>query len=410
MTRLCVYYQKIKIMDMQNKVPDYIKLLIKFHEGEISDEEKNLLDTWVDASPRNRQLFELLHESSRMRDNLKQMYTYDQQRVWRAICEADRRRSRRRLYRFLPRYAAVGVVLIAAALFLLTDKTAENRTDNHLFSTVITPGSRHAFLQLSDGNVIELGGERVHQQLTEKDNTRIDVRDDVVLFDADASSVSLPLYNTVSVPAGGEMALVLSDGSRVWLNAESSIRFPTKFSGDTREVTITGEAYFEVMHDVEHPFVVMTNGQRVTVLGTSFNLSAYDNDDNIKTTLVTGLVKLEAGGSEVRLLPGQQAQFIPSTGEVSLRTVDAHSYMAWTQGAFVFFDESIDSICRMLARWYQVNIDASAPGLEKLYYSGVIQREDTFNRIADLLASTDELLFVERGDTIVVLPRQKESL
>jgi ferric-dicitrate binding protein FerR (iron transport regulator) len=394
---------------MHDKVPDYLKLLIKYHEGELSGEEKEMLEAWAKASPRDRQLFELLRESSGARADLARMHAYDQRGAWKAIRAADRRRSRRRLYRLLSRYAAAGAVLVAATLFLLTGRSAGDGAGNHSFSATIAPGSRHAFLQLSDGNVIELGGERARRQLTEKDSTRIDVRDDVVTFDAGAGSAGLPLYNVVSVPAGGEMALVLSDGSRVWLNAGSSIRFPTRFPGDTREVAITGEAYFEVARDVERPFVVMARGQRLTVLGTSFNVSAYDDDDDIKTTLVTGLVKLEAGGGETQLLPGQQARFVPSTGEVSTRAVDARSCTAWTRGAFVFFDEPVGSICRMLARWYNVDIDASAPGLEKLYYSGVIQREESFNRIADLLASTDELLFVERGETIVVLPGRKES-
>jgi ferric-dicitrate binding protein FerR (iron transport regulator) len=168
-------------------------------------------------------------------------------------------------------------------------------------------------------------------------------------------------------------------------------------------VTLDGEGYFEIARDEARPFIVQTRTQRVRVLGTSFNISAHEEDGEIRTTLVTGSVEVEAGDRAWHLTPGRQSRFVTATGEISFHAVDARAYSAWTCGAFVFFDDSISAICRILSRWYGVAIDASSPGLDRLRYSGVIQREETFNEIAALLSSTGEMTFSERADGTIVV-------
>ncbi|MDR0543797.1 MAG: FecR domain-containing protein [Odoribacteraceae bacterium] len=381
---------------------DIDRLLVDYRDGNLSREAREELRAWAKLSPANRQLLELLDDASGTREELAEIYEHDKEGAWKKIQAAAHARDRRRFRRFATRGIAAAVLLAAIGLLLLT-RDGENREG--LFSGVIAPGSSRAYLRLSDGSEIGIGGAEGVMRLSERDCTRIEAREEVIVFDADESRGCTPVQSEIIVPQGGEFSLVLSDGSRVWLNSGSSIRFPSRFSRDAREVSLSGEAYFEVSPDAGRPFAVEVRGERVTVLGTSFNISAYDDDEKVITTLVTGSILLETGKERLRLLPGQQARLAPSTGKISLHEVDATAYIAWTRGAFVFFDESVAGICRILSRWYRVEIDATAPGLEALRYSGIIKREETFNKVAEFLDDTDEIIFVERAGKVIVLPK-----
>ena len=381
---------------------DIDRLLVDYRDGNLSREAREELYAWAELSPANCRLLELLDDASGTREELAEMYEHDKEGAWKKIQAAAHARDRRRFRRFATRGIAAAVLLAAIGLLLLT-RDGENREG--LFSGVIAPGYSRAYLRLSDGSEIGLGGAEGVMRLSERDCTRIEAREEVVVFDADESRDGAPVQSEIIVPRGGEFSLVLSDGSRVWLNSGSSIRFPSRFPRDAREVSLSGEAYFEVSPDAGRPFAVEVRGERVTVLGTSFNISAYDDDEKVITTLVTGSILLETGKERLQLLPGQQARLAPSTGEISLHEVDATAYIAWTRGAFVFFDESVAGICRILSRWYGVEIDASAPGLEALRYSGIIKREETFNKVAEFLDDTDEIIFVERAGKVIVLPK-----
>ena len=188
----------------------------------------------------------------------------------------------------------------------------------------------------------------------------------------------------------------------MWLNAESEITFPTQFSDSIREVHLRGEAYFEVHSDASHPFVVRTDLLSVRVLGTSFNLATYDDDPTVETTLISGSLKVIRDNVETLLRPGMQARLDKASNAMTTHEVYAESYAAWAHRMFSFFNEPIPSICRKLARWYDVEIDASDPGLNDILYSGMIERAETLNDIAELFSATNELIFREREGRIII--------
>jgi ferric-dicitrate binding protein FerR (iron transport regulator) len=197
-------------------------------------------------------------------------------------------------------------------------------------------------------------------------------------------------YNTVATPRGGQYQLVLPDGSKVWLNAASSIRYPTVFNGTERQVDITGEAYFEVasLHmgngDKKMPFIVNANGTKVQVLGTHFNVMAYDDEGSIKTTLLEGSVKITQGAQSSLLTPGHQAQVNRASGHLSESEVNTDLAVAWKDGYFYFDRDDIKTIMRQVARWYSLDIAYEGKVSEDLF-SGKIERRLPLSGILHLL-------------------------
>jgi len=382
--------------------PEELDLLLSFYaSGEISKEGELRLAKWASESEENGRIMELLDSHSPMGSDIILLDTYQKDKVWKGIIQADRTRTKKRNFRRIVRYSLAACLLVSVAmgaLFLL--KTEDQPAENNL-SVVIEPGNRSALLQLSDGRILEIDGNS-SRQIHEADQTLIDIDGEKAVFLPSGQTTSQEItISTLQVPAGKEFSLVLSDGTQVWLNSGSCLTFPTVFGGDVRAVELSGEAYFEVSKDADKPFVVTCGQQTITVLGTSFNLSAYDEDSLIETTLLSGSVKLQAPFGERVLFPGQQLRFDRKDGSVSICTVNAELYSAWTKGMFVFFDEPVSSICRKLSRWYEVEIEASDPALDDVRYSGMIDRNSTFNKIADLMASTNEVFFVEKNGKVI---------
>lgn len=208
-------------------------------------------------------------------------------------------------------------------------------------------GVRRAVLELSSGEQVLLA-DSVRTELSER-NVRIEINGDEISYTASEKSgkQAEEAYNTIRVPLGGEYSLTLGDGTRAWLNAGSSITYPLHF-GSRRCVTVTGEVFFEVAPDSRHPFVVSVSGVELTVLGTSFNVMAYDDEPSVETTLVTGSLRVAAEGEETLLSPGLQAGFDKSGGGLTVRKADVEACTMWRRGLLVFYDEPLRSICRKL--------------------------------------------------------------
>lgn len=376
-------------------------LLSAYKEGNLDPSGRLKLELWADESEENRVLFDLLSGSSPMTEQMKTLYSYDDERVWRNIRREAAHSRRKRVFRALVRSCAAAVLLLGFVWG--ADRVYERYEQRDALVSVIEPGRTMAVLELSSGMKVALT-DRAEQRITETDKTQIVVNPESATFtqSPEPAKVAEPLINRVIVPKGGEYKLELSDGTKVWLNSESEIAFPTQFTGDTRTVELQGEAYFEVRSDAAHPFVVKTDLLAVRVLGTSFNLMTYRNDPTVETTLITGSLQVIRDDVETLLEPGMQARLDKRSNTLTTRPVYAEGYAAWARQMFVFFNEPISSICRKLARWYDVEIDASAPELDQMLYSGMIQRAETFNKIADLISATDELIFRERDGKIVV--------
>ncbi len=265
----------------------------------------------------------------------------------------------------------------------------------------VMPGRPKAHLVMGDGKAVELD-ETSELGLEEKDGTRIGQSKGQLVYDAVAGPSSETIYNTITTPRGGEYQVVLPDGSKVWMNAGSSLRFPTRFSGPDRTVQLTGEAYFEVAQQAARPFMVqVANGGKIAVLGTSFNIMAYEDERAIHTTLVTGKVKvISPSGKDVLLAPSQQAILSRESGTIKVGEADVDKAIAWKGGMFEFNDDDISTVMRQLARWYDVEVKFSGPVPDK-HYTGSFRKQSTLQQALHIL-KTAGIRFSIEGRQILV--------
>lgn len=265
----------------------------------------------------------------------------------------------------------------------------------------VLPGKTTAQLVLGDGTAVQLD-EHVQQGLQEKDGTRIGRSKGQLTYDAAANTAEETIYNTLTTPRGGEYKVILPDGSQVWMNAGSSLRFPTRFSGTERTVYLNGEAYFDIAPKAAQPFFVETkNGMKVAVLGTGFNIMAYEDESAVNTTLVSGKVKvISADGKNVTLAPAQTASLSRGNGQLNVAAADISKVTAWKEGMFEFDDDDISTVMRQLARWYDVEVKFSGPVPDK-HYTGSIRRQSTLSQALRIL-KTAGIGFKIEGRQIVV--------
>lgn len=307
----------------------------------------------------------------------------------------------RHLYRW--RVAAAVVLLIAggAAWYQFGSRHTPSTTGVQLAQQDVLPGTSKARLLLGDGTAIPLDAIP-GTGLEEKDGTHINKDSGKLVYNVAGNSGNEVTFNTLSTPRGGEYQLVLPDGTKVWLNAASSLRFPTKFTGNDRTVYLTGEAYFDVAQNAAQPFhVQLKNGLKVGVLGTAFNIMAYDDEDVLNTTLVTGKIKVaQPNGNSVLLAPSQQAVLPKGSQQLEVSEADIDKTIAWKTGMFEFDDDDITTVMRQLARWYDVNVKFNGPVPDK-HYTGSIRKQSTLSQALHIL-KTAGIQYTIAGKEIIV--------
>lgn len=265
------------------------------------------------------------------------------------------------------------------------------------------PGGNKAVLTLANGSKIDLNDVKNGVLANQGQTVLKKDKDGRIIYEAPVgkSVDSSAIFNTITIPRGGQFQVVLSDGSKVWLNSASSITFPAAFSKTERKVTITGEVYFEVAKNKAKPFRVITGEQTLEVLGTHFDINAYTDEDALKTTLVEGSVKITAGTRSVVLKPEQQASvWAGKAGKIKVTTVDTENVLAWTTGNFQFEKAEIPSIMREAARWYDVDIKYEGE-IPKRRFTGSISRSVNLSELLKMLKYTGVNFKIE-GKTIVV--------
>lgn len=282
-----------------------------------------------------------------------------------------------------------------------------------LYKNDVKPGGNKAILTLSNGAEIVLD-DASKGTLASQGNTAVLMLEGNRLvynpLDTTESNTKTAIYNTLSTPRGGQYSVTLPDGTNVWLNSSTTLKFPIAFAGNERRVEVTGEAYFEVSKDTTLPFLVKAGNQEIKVLGTHFNISAYSGDKVIKTTLLEGSVQVLITGSTepeflsipITLQPGQQSQFCENR-ELSIVTADLEEAIAWKNGLFIFNDENIESIMLKIARWYDINVVYNIDP-EDMVFTGKISRSQNVSEILALLELTGSIHFKIEEKTITVLP------
>ena len=266
----------------------------------------------------------------------------------------------------------------------------------------IVPGVK-AELILSTGERVVLNQQRVSIEGVNETGIQNDSVTGLNYTTAKVQGEEL-VYNTMRIPVGGFYQLALSDGSKVWLNSMTELRFPVAFTGEERKVYLTGEAYFEVAPDSKHPFIVVTEeGMEVKVYGTEFNMSTYQHGV-VQTVLVSGKVgiRVNATGKEVMLAPKQMAEYSEKTGMVRVEEADPYRYIAWKDGEFVFERETSEEIMERLGRWYDVKVFYENESLKQKRFTGVISRYENIEQVFRLIEGPATLRFEVKGNVVTV--------
>lgn len=394
---------------------EHIRILLrrfadnKASETEIS-EMLNLLRTEAGDKTLEAFIMELRGEAT---DHLESVVNWEM--VWNNIQMKIKPAIFRKLVWTRVAAAAVIVLLLSVGGYFYFNKnqnqTAKTETLPKRFKNDIAPGGNKAILTLADGAQIVLD-TTAKGIVTQQGNTKIiKVDSGQLTYNSLNGKPGEILYNTISTPRGGQYQVVLSDGSKVWLNAASSLKYPTAFTGKERIVELTGEGYFEVVHNAAQPFAVSVNGMEVHDIGTAFNINAYTDEPVIKTTLISGSVKvtdLKTQNSKL-LEPGQQAVVSLSGGEdhnskeIIVNAADVDQAIAWKNGKFQFGEGAdIASIMRQIARWYDVDVEYR--GNVKGHIGGSISRNVNASKVFDMLEMTGGVKFKIEGKKVIVMP------
>jgi ferric-dicitrate binding protein FerR (iron transport regulator) len=268
---------------------------------------------------------------------------------------------------------------------------------------VAVPGSNKAVLILGNGSSVVL--DSVHNGILAKQgNMAILKLNGRLSYKEQGEKKGVIMYNTIITPRGGQYQVILPDGSKVWLNAASSLRFPTRFTGTQRSVELTGEGYFEVAKNQDMPFKVSVDGMEVNVLGTHFNIMAYRDEPAIRTTLLEGAVAVLEGGQRVLLKPGQQASIVPGAiGDIKVSMADTQAATAWKEGLFLFRNTDIRAVLREIDKWYDTKVIYK--GHVSAYLNGMISRNTDLSKVLHMLEVTSDIDFIIQGQTIIVKPK-----
>ena len=371
-------------------------IIVKSVLGTLTEEENFVLEGWLQENDRNKVLYQKLSSAVELKYKYEQYEGVD-------VAEAFRRNQRRlrqdvpnRMMKKLLPYAATVLLLFSGAFCFLMNRSGEVREE---VPVALSAGGKYAELILANGQKVDLH-EGMEIKLRER-NSNIQVKGNVVYYHKKKDSVMVEEYNMIRTPLGGEFSLTLADGTKVWLNAMSELRYPVAFGGDTREVELKGEAYFEVTKDEEHPFVVRTHLGEVTVLGTAFNLNAYRDASVCYTTLVYGKVSFSTPEDKtITLLPGEQA--VISASELSKRSVNVDEYVGWVNGVYSFNNRTLGEIMQTFERWYDIQVYYETPDLRDIAYSGSVERYRAINTFLDALELTGDIYYKINGKRILI--------
>jgi ferric-dicitrate binding protein FerR (iron transport regulator) len=309
--------------------------------------------------------------------------------------------------------AAIVILILGSSVYYILNKktmpqVVQNKPVHKQLKNDVAPGYKGAVLTLSNGQQIFLDSAG-NGMLAAQGSTNILKQNGKIVYNKQNISKSEVLYNTMATPRGRQYSLVLADGSKVWLNAASSITFPTAFTGNERRVQITGEAYFEVAKDPTKPFTVSISSSsakldeaEVKVLGTHFNIKAYDDEPDIKTTLLEGAVRITKQNVDALLKPGQEV-ILDDHGDFKVAKANVEEAVAWKDGLFEFNNADIKSIMRQLSRWYDVEVVYQGHVADKSF-SGVISQNTNLSNVLKMLQLTKTVHFKIEGTKVIVSP------
>jgi len=388
---------------MEHQYSDRIVRLLQLYLlGDITEEERQELEDWCEEAPRNRKLFEQICQEDLFS---KERYVYEKIHDTKAFSVFEKR-VRKVSSRSIGNWWKYAAVLLFPILVVGSWKLMhETEQVSIVASSVapIQPGCSQAVLVLDDGRKVFLKEEEEGVISEDKEITVTGEKDRLVYTSSEGKNVDEIRFNELEVPRGGEYKVRLADGTLVYLNSATRMKYPVKFDEKERKVYLSGEAYFEVAKDPERPFFVEMEGVEVRVYGTSFNINTHQKG-NIQTVLVKGSigVKVLSSGMESVIRPGQMAEFKQGNTKVDVKDVNVAVYTDWKDGIFRFENQRLEDILAVLSNWYDMNVFYQTVSVKELHFSGYMERYKDVSVILEAITLSTGVTFSIQGKTIIV--------
>ena len=405
-----------KIMKKLENTYQDASLIKKALLGDASDKEQQVLEQRLSMHPELKAVYEKLQDSEELKDAFNKYKKYSSEKAYEHFLQQIQQKensSAGKIHRIRTWwYAAAAMVVLGVGISFYAINHYQAVEESQARIAQIKPGSKQAVLTLPDGSTIDVQKKDINVIV---DGVQVKYKEGVLSYEPTVTTQheeknveEKPVKsNELIIPRGGENTVILADGTTVHLNAGSKLTYPVRFAGKRRVVALEGEAYFEVVQDESHPFVVQTHLGEVMVLGTAFNVNAYTNASVCYTTLVRGKVQFSAPNvGTVTLQPGEQA--VVSANGTEKRTVDLDEYIGWVNGVYNFKNRSLGEIMETFERWYDIQVYYETPDLRDITYSGSLKRYGAVNSFLDALELTGDLTYKISGRKVLIYDGMKE--
>ncbi len=377
-------------------------IIFKSLKGDLNSDEKKILDRWLNFSETNQNCYKRISQKANF-VNRKQLYEeLESFKNYSYIKQHIQKRTKLLYLRYFT--ASIAAVLLCCIGWFFLENRNTPPTPNPIFvSQKITPGKSVAILETAEGKTINLGASP--SKIIQNQKAVATSKGNTLSYTKQTFPKRNPkneTYNTLKIPRGGEYKLQLSDGTKIWLNSETTIKYPVQFLKKQRVVYVSGEAFFDVTPDKKRPFIVESNKTSIKVLGTTFNLRAYENEKYLQTTLVSGKVNVIREGETSVLLPSQQYSCNKNTSISEVKYVDVSLYTSWKDGLFVFKSQKLSYILNEIARWYNVDFVYKDEIVKNYVFSGRLKKYENANALLRVFEETGNVKFKKEGQQIYV--------
>ena len=384
-------------MDYKNEIGH---LLQKYFSGTIMPDEQRLLDSWMKEKEEHKQLFDRLRKDTRFAEEYGIFREVDTTRAWETFRVKNGLGRHRRMTTWIKYAAVIALPLLVAGVWLLFPRGGEQSIPVAQ-NTKIVKREASPVLEVVGGGKVILEKEK-DKMIEAGQGVEVQQSSGMLVYSDSVVSEYVDT-NVLRIPKGGEFKLQLADGTRVYLNSATDLRYPVAFTGSERRVYLKGEAYFEVAKDAEHPFIVVTDDVQVRVYGTSFNVNTL-GADGVRTVLVEGKVGIRGLDSarEFMLKPHELAFYDWNSRDMKIETVDPDLYTLWRKGIFVFERETLENIMNILSLWYDMEVFFQSESAKKLHFSGHMKRYEQIEDILHAITDATGVVFTINDKTVCV--------